>query len=1229
MRAPLQKGQRIGGRPSGYQSGRFLIAVVIWSVAMAGAAGRTFGQNCGNNNIDVADGEVCDPPCKPSTACAAAEVCAPDCKSCVADDDNVRNYACHCYDRLGISPADVKAALGGDTVHCKTGATQLYTTEKCPKHNDFSTTGQADCKVRDIQIGGANNPDAAANFPASCDRPAWLTDGGNLCYGNTYIHKWEITATKPRAGQSNVTIALLCRHKKVWSDDNANFDDIAMIMHNSDNGQTCWFQQPYSPDPNTRDRNPANHYEGLQSRNDGASVPLPHGADGPVQPAAWNPKTYPTPIPLPPPMLGPATRGWLKPSEAVQVNCIQCHDNGPWMNSRWLFNSGLKLRDGFQPYINKGFGFKDWKEPKFVTVDNFELKKEAGHAYENKSCTACHKIHSGEAPGGVSLSSWINYTVGRTSPNKSNATGQDFKIAYWMPTREYCTDTACNHSPHDVYAADAGDWDNHYKKHVDNLLICAKSKGVSSAKGDMCAEMKPRLGGCCVEATGICTNDITQFNCEDTGDKYLGDGVKCSPTNCPAPSASGVVASAAVAPIPGVHLYADIDNDEVWDYDILAVSPLEPGYDPGPSIPINPGTPLTIGWSADAYHLNCFIATTFPAGVEVTNDLEITTGNGTNWLLGESPQAIGELTVPGDYHFHIDCNDDDYEQITAPLTFHIEGQSPTVLHVYGIVDGVGAMAFDYPSPNSPQVDIPVEPQSEVYLGWSASNVQAGSCLVREMFAPFGTYTPGPCPNPSGSTISTDESGFEAVPLEPLMDQNYRLECLGDDGPWHCVDLTLRINEAAPAIAWDTSLTSNQRTTRSLIFSVGPPVTATAASGQSAIKVTMSDLEHPVPGYQPSAIPLPKDFTTFDTTSNGTCSNGAHAGHHCDTDADCQLCGGVGANTNKPCASDTDCPGGFCPTSVCTGNARRPCSTASHCTGFGSCGAPIVYDCGGLAECTAAGEANGCARWVGKPQRFRESQEIPFTPVDYLGARLQCTPYYHDWGTATASEPVAVFGAEILPNSKYSVQAYAPSCKGNEDSCTNFSPPVDMRTRRSGDVVSPYNPPVNTQQPDVSDIGQFVAKFKKILGSPSNTRVVIQPNLPDPNGDVSVSDIVQVVDMAKQFVYPFGGPCPCPSLATCGALACPSGAGTCIASGFPGLGPEATCVKLCRGGTNAGEQCNNHRHCGGGGICDKECTAGTNLGMGCSSNIDCPGAGNACQLVTNNAFCRDRCGRCTP
>jgi len=153
----------------------------------------------------------------------------------------------------------------------------------------------------------------------------------------------------------------------------------------------------------------------------------------------------------------------------------------------------------------------------------------------------------------------------------------------------------------------------------------------------------------------------------------------------------------------------------------------------------------------------------------------------------------------------------------------------------------------------------------------------------------------------------------------------------------------------------------------------------------------------------------------------------------------------------------------------------------------------------------------------------------------------------------------------------------------------------MYTRRSGDVNAVYNPPGTTTQPDAIDVTQLVNKFKNVPGAPGKAITQLQPNLPELNGDINALDIVAVVDGVKGLAYSFAGPCPCPSLVTCGATACPGGAGTCTGSGLPGLGAGAMCVKTCSG---SGDSCINNGHCPTGEIC-------------------------------GNPYCRDKCGRCTP
>ena len=246
-----------------------------------------------------------------------------------------------------------------------------------------------------------------------------------------------------------------------------------------------------------------------------------------------------------------------------------------------------------------------------------------------------------------------------------------------------------------------------------------------------------------------------------------------------------------------------------------------------------------------------------------------------------------------------------------------------------------------------------------------------------------------------------------------------------------------------------------------------------------------------------------------------------------------------------------------------------------------------------ATCSAAGEANGCARWVGKPGTFLESQD-DLGIGSFGAARMQCTPYYHDWSDEGL---IHVFGAEILPSSMYDVATFASTCMGNEDTCTAVSIPLRVRTARWGDIAADFNPPSTTTQPDAIDVTQLVNKFKFVAGAPSKVEMQLQPNLPELNADVSVLDIVACVDAIKQLAYSFGGPCPCPSLAACGGLACPEGPTECTESNNPGLGRGALCVKTCTGGANDGDPC--------------------------VSNLHCPDG------TCGSAFCRDRCGRCTP
>ncbi len=258
-------------------------------------------------------------------------------------------------------------------------------------------------------------------------------------------------------------------------------------------------------------------------------------------------------------------------------------------------------------------------------------------------------------------------------------------------------------------------------------------------------------------------------------------------------------------------------------------------------------------------------------------------------------------------------------------------------------------------------------------------------------------------------------------------------------------------------------------------------------------------------------------------------------------------------------------------------------------------------CTGDPTCPAGATAQGgCCRWVGPWVTVYESQGPPLAGPS-IAARLQCTPYYWDW---KSKGPIWVVGAEIMPSSQYSVQAYSSSCMGSEATCTNVSAPVTMYTRRSGDVEAPYNPPTAVPQPNAIDLAQVVNKFKSVVGAPVKCRAQLQPNLPELNADVNAIDIVSVVDAIGGKAYPYAGPCPCPSKMLCRNTPCATPA-VCVAlPAANGGGAGAMCVKTCVGGSADGQPCIGAAHC--------------------------PGAGAVCRNGgASPGFCRDKCGRCGP
>lgn len=173
---------------------------------------------------------------------------------------------------------------------------------------------------------------------------------------------------------------------------------------------------------------------------------------------------------------------------------------------------------------------------------------------------------------------------------------------------------------------------------------------------------------------------------------------------------------------------------------------------------------------------------------------------------------------------------------------------------------------------------------------------------------------------------------------------------------------------------------------------------------------------------------------------------------------------------------------------------------------------------------------GEVRWVGPPQELPEFSEAgpPYTEPTWMGAALQCEPYYRDW---TTNGLLYVYGAEIVPESSYTIQVVRDACDGQLDSESVYSDGITVTTGRLGDVVAPYAVDGGSAQPDFSDIGAVVSKFLGAL-DPPKVRAMLRMNVPPVTSSIDFADISSAVDGFLGTAYPYSGPCSCPSDTTC-------------------------------------------------------------------------------------------------
>ncbi len=219
------------------------------------------------------------------------------------------------------------------------------------------------------------------------------------------------------------------------------------------------------------------------------------------------------------------------------------------------------------------------------------------------------------------------------------------------------------------------------------------------------------------------------------------------------------------------------------------------------------------------------------------------------------------------------------------------------------------------------------------------------------------------------------------------------------------------------------------------------------------------------------------------------------------------------------------------------------------------------------------------------------------------AKLSCTPEYRDWAGELGGQVLHLTGPGIVPSSRYDVAQLALSCQGSEESCTDVSDELPIFTGQWGDI--------SPGQLDVLDVAEGVDKVKELLGAFIKPRAQLQPNDPDPVANVNVLDVANSVDAVKEKPYPFSGPCPCPSVVTCGAISCDDDSdcagGLCV-GGF--------CIDACGRCTYAGPFVQAH---GNGGCLPPALSRGSAGYPGCGDDaIDLtPGPGTL-HVVHRNA-----------
>jgi hypothetical protein len=175
-------------------------------------------------------------------------------------------------------------------------------------------------------------------------------------------------------------------------------------------------------------------------------------------------------------------------------------------------------------------------------------------------------------------------------------------------------------------------------------------------------------------------------------------------------------------------------------------------------------------------------------------------------------------------------------------------------------------------------------------------------------------------------------------------------------------------------------------------------------------------------------------------------------------------------------------------------------------------------------------------WVGPPRAYPE-EDTSDPSRTFLGAALQCEPYFRDWSTLGT---VYVFGSDVVPDAEFDLHTIQ-DCATSLQAPQNFSARTRIRTGKWGDVVSLFEgDDPGAPQPDFIDVSAIVAKFMADPAAPIKAQAQLQPNIVFPARPIDFKDIA--ADVSAFIGTSYDGAvvtagCTCPSTVTCGATAC--------------------------------------------------------------------------------------------